>query len=114
MISSAFNYEVEEPYATSNKKHYRNYDSSQLLSNQSSSKKKLLEVYSTKSLLEKHKDVKEIHDHLNQYNDPDKFVMAPNRYEANQWKLMAKDETKPYIGHANDLNRHGYEHTLKH
>ena len=52
----------------------------------------MLEIYSTKSLLETHKDVKEIHDVCNEYNDPDKFVMAPNRYVDHQWKLIRKDE----------------------
>ena len=74
----------------------------------------MLEIYSTKSLLDTHKDVKEIHEACNEYNDPDKFTMAPNRYVDHQWKLVRKDEEKPYIGHLNDLNRHGYEHTLKH
>jgi hypothetical protein len=114
MKGIVFNQQVEEPYATSNQKVYRNHNTSNLTSKESSSQKKLLEIYSTKSLLEGNKDMKELHDACNEYNDTDKYEMAPNRYVDHQWKLMKKDTEKPYIGHYNDLNRNGYEHKIKH
>lgn len=58
--------------------------------------------------------MKAIHEATQEYNDTDKYVMAPNRYVDKKWKLIKIDEEKPYIGHENDLNRHGYNHKMRH